>query len=154
MQSMVKTKRIYMYTIFLFINEGYFSLRIQNNAYLSGIYKRKNKEKMNRKKWMFMLIACVFLTGCGSIMNVYKMDSKMQKIELGMTKKKVVSILGNSYETAGARLTADGPVESISYQTITVSDSTEGYYILSFRDNILIEWFKDKRPIQNNIHSH
>lgn len=109
---------------------------------------------MNMKKWMCMLIVIFLMTGCRSIFDSYNMDGRMKKIELGMTKKEVISILGKSYETAGARMSADGPVESISYPTTTISDSTEGYYILSFRNNVLIEWFKDKRPIRNDAHTH
>ena len=109
---------------------------------------------MNMKKWICMCIVALLLTGCRSVFEAYNLDSRMKKIELGMTKKQVVSILGKNYETAGARLTPEGPVESISYQTVTMSDNTEGYYILSFRDNVLVEWFKDKQTIKNNMHMH
>ena len=34
-----------------------------------------------------------------------------------MTKQKVISILGKDFESAGARITPDGPIESISYKT-------------------------------------
>ena len=41
---------------------------------------------------------------------------------------------------------------SISYKTVTmtIADYSEGYYILSFKNGILVEWFKEKTPINNN----
>ena len=56
------------------------------------------------------------------------------------------------FESAGARITPDGPIESISYKTVTmtIADYSEGYYILSFKNGILVEWFKEKTPINNN----
>ena len=31
-----------------------------------------------------------------------------------------------------------------------IADYSEGYYILSFKNGILVEWFKEKTPINNN----
>ena len=45
-------------------------------------------------KWLYVLLATFLLTSCGTLMQPYQMDSKMKDIELGMTKKKVISILG------------------------------------------------------------
>lgn len=59
---------------------------------------------------MYVLLITVLLAGCGSIINAYQMDRKMRDVELGMSKKKVVSILGKNYETAGARITPEGPI--------------------------------------------
>ena len=33
---------------------------------------------------------------------------------------------------------------------LTIADYSEGYYILSFKNGILVEWFKEKTPINNN----
>ena len=90
------------------------------------------------------------LMGCATVMNPYKMDNRMHKIELGMTKQKVISILGKDFESAGARITPDGPIKSISYKTVTmtIADYSEGYYILSFKNGILVEWFKEKTTDQ------
>ena len=77
----------------------------------------------------------------------------MKNIELGMTKKKVISILGKNFESTGARMTSEGSVETISYKTYTLSDNnTEGYYLLSFKDGKLVEWFKEKHPVHNHRH--
>lgn len=107
---------------------------------------------MNMKKWMYLLVTALVLTGCASL--GYSTDRKMKDIELGMSKKKVISILGKHYDIAGARMTPEGSIESISYRTVTIADSSEGYYILSFKDGKLVEWFKQKQPINNDIHRH
>ena len=44
-------------------------------------------------KWIYALLAILLLTSCGTLMQPYQMDSKMKDIELGMTKKEVISIL-------------------------------------------------------------
>ena len=99
-------------------------------------------------KGIYVLLTMFLLMGCATVMNPYKMDNRMHKIELGMTKQKVISILGKDFESAGARITPDGPIESISYKTVTmtIADYSEGYYILSFKNGILVEWFKEKKP--------
>ena len=94
-------------------------------------------------KGIYVLLTMFLLMGCATVMNPYKMDNRMHKIELGMTKQKVISILGKDFESAGARITPDGP-------TMTIADYSEGYYILSFKNGILVEWFKEKTPINNN----
>ena len=63
-------------------------------------------------KWLYVLLATFLLTSCGTLMQPYQMDSKMKDIELGMTKKKVISILGKDFESAGARMTSEGSIET------------------------------------------
>lgn len=60
---------------------------------------------MKKMKWIYALLAILLLTSCGTLMQPYQMDSKMKDIELGMTKKEVISILGKDFESAGARMT-------------------------------------------------
>ena len=99
---------------------------------------------MKKMKWLYVLLATFLLTSCGTLMQPYQMDSKMKDIELGMTKKKVISILGKDFESAGARMT--------SYKTASMTENTEGYYLLSFKDGKLVEWFKEKYPVHNHQH--
>lgn len=101
---------------------------------------------MKKMKWLYVLLATFLLTSCGTLMQPYQMDSKMKDIELGMTKKKVISILGKDFESAGARMTSEGSIETISYKTASMTENTEGYYLLSFKDGKLVEWFKEKYP--------
>ena len=65
---------------------------------------------MKKMKWLYVLLATFLLTSCGTLMQPYQMDSKMKDIELGMNKKKVISILGKDFESAGARMTSEGSI--------------------------------------------
>ena len=105
---------------------------------------------MKKMIWLYVLLATFLLTSCGTLMQPYQMDSKMKDIELGMTKKKVISILGKDFESAGARMTSEGSIETISYKTASMTENTEGYYLLSFKDGKLVEWFKEKYPVHNH----
>ena len=119
-------------------------------------YKNKDIWKrslfLKKMKWLYVLLATFLLTSCGTLMQPYQMDSKMKDIELGMTKKKVISILGKDFESAGARMTSEGSIETISYKTASMTENTEGYYLLSFKDGKLVEWFKEKYPVHNHQH--
>ncbi len=96
-----------------------------------------------------MLLTAFILTGCAA----YKIESKMQQIELGMSKKKVVSILGKNYNIVGARITPEGAIESISYLSTNLGNE-DSYYILSFKDGKLVEWFKEQKFNNNHNHPH
>ena len=48
-------------------------------------------------KGIYVLLTMFLLIGCATVMNPYKMDNRMHKIELGMTKQKVISILGKDF---------------------------------------------------------
>lgn len=85
---------------------------------------------MKKMIWLYVLLATFLLTSCGTLMQPYQMDSKMKDIELGMTKKKVISILGKDFESAGARMTSEGSIETISYKTASMTENTEAYYLL------------------------
>ena len=54
--------------------------------------------------------------------------------------------------SAGARMTSEGSIETISYKTASMTENTEGYYLLSFKDGKLVEWFKEKYPVHNHQH--
>ena len=152
----------YMYMIYLSLDQLYISLPkdIKKNGLFSQniitfvmcLLTIKTKEYMKKIKWMYVLLATFLLTSCGTLMQPYQMDSKMKDIELGMTKKKVISILGKDFESAGARMTSEGSIETISYKTASMTENTEGYYLLSFKDGKLVEWFKEKYPVHNHQH--
>lgn len=75
-------------------------------------------------------VAALLLVGCASL------DSRTQRLNLGMTKDQTVSLLGKDYKTVGARETADaGKAEVIRYD-----DPKYGELLLYFRDNKLVQW--------------
>lgn len=49
-------------------------------------------------------------------------------------------------------MTSEGSIETISYKTASMTENTEGYYLLSFKDGKLVEWFKEKYPVHNHQH--
>ncbi len=98
------------------------------------------------KKIVCLCIAILLLSSCAAS----RFESKIKEVELGMSKRKVVSILGTGYEPAGARMTIDGPVETISYRATSLIRGEEDCYILSFQNGKLVEWFKEIYPVQPN----
>ncbi|WP_455628682.1 hypothetical protein [Parabacteroides chinchillae] len=104
---------------------------------------------MRPTKWTSVLLTVLMLTSCAS----YRIENQMHKIELGMSKKKVVSVLGKNYDTVGASVTPEGSFERISYPFANILNE-DGYYILSFKDNVLVEWFKEKKLNRNHYHEH
>lgn len=101
------------------------------------------------KKLIYLLLIALTMTACGAL----KIEHKMREVELGMPKKKVVSILGNNYEAAGARQTRNGDVEMIRYYSVSMEKGEE-YYVLSFQNGKLVEWFKEKAPASNAHPNH
>lgn len=74
--------------------------------------------------------ALVILSSCGS------MDTRTQKLNLGMTKDQTTSLLGKDFKAVGARESADArKVEVIRYD-----DPKYGELLLYFRDGKLVQW--------------
>lgn len=97
------------------------------------------------KNAILMLFVVFTLSACGSIKDAWNADSNIKKVELGMTKRQVVDIMGTSYDAIGARRSYRGrAVESIGY-AITQTDM----YIFNFEDGKLVEWYKDKIQLPN-----
>ncbi|MDU1891428.1 MAG: hypothetical protein E6767_12135 [Dysgonomonas sp.] len=90
------------------------------------------------QKFCFILLLACTLTACGTA----NLGSKMRKIEIGMTKKEVTSILGDSYDVMRAIKTPEGTLDVWKY---TPSMSVN-MYMLHFLDGKLVEWFLDVDP--------
>ena len=76
------------------------------------------------------LAAALFLVGCASL------DSRSQKLSLGMTKEQTTSLLGDDYKVVGARETADARKAEV----IRYDDPKYGELLLYFRDGKLVQW--------------
>ena len=81
---------------------------------------------MKKMICQYVLLATFQLTSCGTLMQPYQMDSKMKDIELGMTKKKVISILGKDFESAGDRMNSEGTIEPIRTKPAYMAENSEG----------------------------
>lgn len=76
------------------------------------------------------MFATLLLGGCRSL------DSRTQKLNLGMTKDQTVTLLGKDYKTVGARETADARKAEV----IRYDDPKYGELLLYFRDSKLVQW--------------
>ena len=88
----------------------------------------------------FLLIAALTLSfsSCGSS----SLAGKAKKLEIGMTKKDAVNVMGKDYTTLAARQTPEGALETIRYENVE-----ERPYIISFLNGKLVEWHIEKdRP--------
>lgn len=87
------------------------------------------------KKVFFTLALALSLISCGSASLV----GKSKKLELGMTKKEVISVMGDGYRVISAAQTPEGNLEVLRY--IPTIDTTE--YIIYLLDGKLVEWHED-----------
>lgn len=76
------------------------------------------------------LAALFLLAGCGSL------DTRTQKLNLGMSKTQATALLGDDYKTVGARQTPDAS----NAEVIRYDDPKSGELLLYFRDNKLVQW--------------
>jgi len=108
-------------------------LDISSSSILPVILKH-----MTMKKIMLIILTCV-VASCSATKGIINIDDNMKKISVGMTKKKVISVLGHHYE-----------VISSKERTITLGYKApnNGIYRLVFVDNKLKEWSKDH--LRNN----
>jgi hypothetical protein len=76
------------------------------------------------------LASALFLLGCASL------DSRSQKLSLGMSKDQTTSLLGEDFQLVGARETADARKAEV----IRYDDPNYGELLLYFRDGKLVQW--------------
>ncbi|MDL2247112.1 hypothetical protein LJC05_00070 [Bacteroides sp. OttesenSCG-928-J23] len=70
-------------------------------------------------------------------------SSKMNKLELGMSKKQVTLILGQNYTVAEKRLENNLEVEVLSYRNFPNDDE---FYLFLFKDGKLEKWHRELLP--------
>ena len=75
-------------------------------------------------------LAFLVLTGCSSL------ESRSQKLQLGMTKSAAVNLLGSDYSVAAARVEADGSNVSV----LKYLDKKQPALFLYFRNDKLTQW--------------
>lgn len=95
---------------------------------------------------LFILV----LASCGST----KLESGLQKIEIGMTKEQVISILGKSYIIMGAGSSPDGNLETWSYSDPNVMEDPNKRIIVNFLDGRLDEWHREYLPPKPPVYSY
>lgn len=78
------------------------------------------------------------------------LTNKTKRLELGISKKKVISIMGKDYRFVSSSKTKDGDLEIISYG----STSENTYYHFFLLDGKLIKWQEKQTSIKNHSSSH
>lgn len=72
----------------------------------------------------------------------------MEKLELGMSKEQVSSILGTKYTIAKKEIDKQDTIEIISYRNFPYEDEV---YLFKFRNNQLEKWEREFLPKYKKI---
>lgn len=108
-----------------------------------------------KKAIYFFIFSIAIFFSCGTT----KLESNLQRIELGMTKQEVSSILGKNYTIMGSGRTPDGNIETWSYTDPNIMESDNKKIIVNFLDGRLDEWHREYIPTppakrENDKHNH
>lgn len=93
-------------------------------------------------KNIMLIILTYVVASCSATRGIINIEDNMKKISVGMTKRKVISILGHDYEMISSK-----------DKTITLGDKSSdgGLYRLVFMDDKLKEWRKDYLRNNRNL---
>lgn len=84
------------------------------------------------------IFSCILsFSSCGTM----NLGSKLKKVEIGMSKKEVINILGTGYDQVAARDTPDGTLEILRYYNATIDGTIP--YTVSFLNGTLVEWYRE-----------
>jgi len=87
------------------------------------------------KKILFTLLCSFILISCGTTSFV----DRAKKLELGMTKREVISVMGNDFRVISASKTPEGDLEILRYvATVSYTD-----YVIYLLDGKLVEWHEE-----------
>ncbi len=89
-------------------------------------------------------LLAVILSSCSGVRIATMRQSKMEQLELGMSKSQVVNILGSSYSIAQKEINNTDTIEVISYRNVPFD---EEFYLFRFKDNKLEKWYREFQPI-------
>ncbi len=93
-----------------------------------------------KKGIIYTLFAIFIFSSCGTT----KIEKSLDHIQLGMTKREVISILGNNYTIGGAAATRDGNIETLQYNSENIMQGTSTRINFNFLEGKLVEWFREK----------
>lgn len=92
----------------------------------------------------FILSAVVLLlTSCAVFKVAHMTSTDMNKLELGMSKQQVTTILGSAYTIAEKRIEDKNEIEVLSYRDIYKDDE---FYMFVFNNNKLEKWYRILQP--------
>ncbi len=101
---------------------------------------KKNKISILSTLLLLLLASCMPMYSIA-----YMTSSKMNKLELGMSKEQVTQVLGTDYKIAEKRLEDNNEIEVLSYRDRVEKD--EVYYFV-FKNKKLEKWYQELIPIE------
>lgn len=96
---------------------------------------------MKTEKYTLYFFLIITLTCCSSVVKIT--GSKMNKLELGMSKEQVINILGEGYTIAEKRTENGSNIEVLSYRDFYKDDE---FYMFVFTDDKLEKWYRELLP--------
>lgn len=90
------------------------------------------------KYLLYFFFLILIFAGCSS--GVYMTGSKMDNLELGMSKVQLTKILGKGYTIAEKRIENGSDIEVLSYRDL------DEFYMFVFTDNKLEKWYRELLP--------
>ena len=97
------------------------------------------------KKILTGLLLFLLFSACGTLNNT---SDRAKKLELGMTKKEVINIMGKGYRIVSASQTPEGALETLRYES-----SVDYDYMINLLNGKLVEWYEE-RPHPQHQHQH
>lgn len=104
---------------------------------------------MTKKIFSILLLAVLF-AACSS----YKTTSNIKKIEFGMTKKEIISVMGDKFRMEAGIPHPEGNIEVISYEYVDDAGTITGRYYLHLKEGKLVEWYRDVDRPNDYDHHH
>lgn len=94
------------------------------------------------------LFAIIAISSCSSLSIAHMTSSKMDKLELGMSKEQVTKILGNVYTIAEKRIEDGDQIEVLSYRDFYKEDE---FYLFQFSNDKLKKWYRELLPQYDTV---
>ncbi|MDR2949168.1 MAG: hypothetical protein ACK5KL_13570 [Dysgonomonas sp.] len=85
------------------------------------------------KKLFFALFLAVTLAACGAFGPVY--NTQLKQVELGMTQREIVTLMGDKYNVVDQRNNGD--------QTLEYVDKYKNHWFFVFVNGQLNKWYKE-----------
>lgn len=98
-----------------------------------------------KKSKVLILSAFVILllSSCAAFKLTPVTSSVMNKLELGMSKEQLTTILGPSYTIAEKRIEDGNKIEVLSYRDVIYDDE---FYMFVFKNDSLEKWYRLLQP--------
>lgn len=101
-------------------------------------------------KIFYSLLLVLLFTACGtSTLGVKNLDEKVKKLEIGMSKKQTLKILGKDYDLVAVSKTPEGNLETLRFVSVVGT-----IYIVNILDGEFVEFYVEKPYTEPHPHPH